>query len=231
VSNQDAVARCVGGGDRVACRAVEIRPVEALRHRHDGKKEEEDGEENRGTPRHDSMITRSALRTAGKIASPRATLLGMHRIFVTGATGFVGHAVVRALLAHGFLVRCLVRPGSESLLKGFESIDRVPGDVLEPDGLPPSVEGSAAIIHLVGIIREHRATGVTFDRLHTQATANMLGVAREAGVKRYIQMSAVGTRSGAVSRYHRTKWQAEGGSSERARLDHHPPLPHLRSQR
>jgi uncharacterized protein YbjT (DUF2867 family) len=133
----------------------------------------------------------------------------MQRIFVTGATGFVGHVVVRTLLAHGFLVRCLVRPGSEALLKGFESIDRVPGDVLEPDGLPPSVEGCSAIIHLVGIIREHRATGVTFDRLHTQATANMLGVAREAGVKRYIQMSAVGTRSGAVSRYHRTKWQAE----------------------
>lgn len=133
----------------------------------------------------------------------------MQRIFVTGATGFVGHAVVRALLAHGFLVRCLVRPGSEALLKGFESIDRVPGDVLEPDGLSPSVEGCAAVIHLVGIIREQRASGVTFDRLHTQATANMLGVAREAGVKRYIQMSAVGTRSGAVSRYHRTKWQAE----------------------
>jgi uncharacterized protein YbjT (DUF2867 family) len=133
----------------------------------------------------------------------------MQRIFVTGATGFVGHAVVRALLAHGFLVRCLVRPGSEALLKGFESIDRVPGDVLEPDGLSPSVEGCAAVIHLVGIIREQRASGVTFDRLHTQATANMLGVARQAGVKRYIQMSAVGTRSGAVSRYHRTKWQAE----------------------
>jgi NADH dehydrogenase len=95
------------------------------------------------------------------------------------------------------------------LLKGFESIDRVPGDVLEPDGLPPSVEGCSAIIHLVGIIRERRAAGVSFDRLHTQATANMLGVAREAGVKRYIQMSAVGTRPGAVSRYHRTKWQAE----------------------
>lgn len=133
----------------------------------------------------------------------------MQRIFVTGATGFVGHAVVRALLAHGFLVRCLVRPGSEALLKGFESIDRVPGDVLAPDGLPPSVEGCATVIHLVGIIREQRASGVTFDRLHTQATANMLGVARQAGVKRYIQMSAVGTRSGAVSRYHQTKWQAE----------------------
>lgn len=131
------------------------------------------------------------------------------RIFVTGGTGFVGHAVVRALLAHGFLVRCLVRPGSEAALKGFESIDRVPGDVLRPDGLPPSVEGCTAVIHLVGIIREHRARGISFDRLHTQATANMLGVAREAGVKRYIQMSAAGTRPGATSRYHQTKWQAE----------------------
>ena len=133
----------------------------------------------------------------------------MKRIFVTGATGFVGHAVVRALLAHGFLVRCLVRPGSEAALKGFESIDRVPGDVLEPDKLAASVEGCGALVHLVGIIREHRTRGVTFDRLHTQATANMLAVAHEAGVKRYIQMSAVGTRPGATSRYHQTKWQAE----------------------
>jgi len=133
----------------------------------------------------------------------------MKRIFVTGATGFVGHAVVRALLAHGFLVRCLVRPGSEAALKGFESIDRVPGDVLEPDKLAASVEGCGALVHLVGIIREHRTRGITFDRLHTQATANMLAVAHEAGVKRYIQMSAVGTRPNATSRYHQTKWQAE----------------------
>jgi NADH dehydrogenase len=133
----------------------------------------------------------------------------MKRIFVTGATGFVGHAVVRALLAHGFLVRCLVRPGSEAALRGFESIDRVPGDVLEPGGLAASVEGCGGFIHLVGIIREHRARGITFDRLHTQATANMLALAHEAGVKRYIQMSALGTRPGATSRYHQTKWQAE----------------------
>lgn len=133
----------------------------------------------------------------------------MQRVFVTGGTGFVGRSVIRALLANGFLVRCLVRPGSEPALRGFESIDRVPGDVLRPDGLVACAEGCAAVIHLVGIIRERPTRGVTFERLHTQATQNMLGVAKSAGVKRYLQMSALGTRPNARSRYHQTKWRAE----------------------
>src|SRR5262245_57525096 len=133
----------------------------------------------------------------------------MQRVFVTGGTGFVGKHVVRALLARGFLVRCLVRPGSENDLRGFESIDRVPGDVLRPDGLAPSMEGCAAVVHLVGIIRERRSRGLTFERLHTQATRNMLALAHAAGIRRYVQMSALGTRPGARSRYHRTKWEAE----------------------
>jgi len=154
--------------------------------------------------------TRSRPARGAKFAESRATIrVVAPRVFLTGSTGFVGKRVARALLARGFLVRCLVRPGSEHELKGFESIDRVPGDVMEPDDLAPSAEGCAAIVHLVGIIREQPGRGATFERLHVQATRNMLALARKAGVPRYVQMSALGARPGARARYHQTKWEAE----------------------
>ncbi len=133
----------------------------------------------------------------------------MQRVFVTGGTGFVGKAVIHALQAHGFIVRCLVRPGSEADLKGFEGIERVPGDVLRPEGIEASLQGCAALVHLVGIIREHPGRGITFERHHTVATANMVKAAEAAEVPRFLQMSALGTRPDARSRYHRTKREAE----------------------
>jgi uncharacterized protein YbjT (DUF2867 family) len=69
--------------------------------------------------------------------------------------------------------------------------------------------GCDAVIHLVGIIREHRATNATFERVHVEGTRNVLEAAKAAGVPRYLHMSALGTRPGAASRYHRTKWAAE----------------------
>ena len=134
----------------------------------------------------------------------------MHRVFVTGATGFVGRAVIQALRAEGHVVRCLVRRGSEADLHGFEAIERVEGDILGPPGsLEAGMVGCDTVIHLVGIIREHKSRGITFDRLHRVGTNNVLAAAAAAGVRRYLHMSALGTRAGARSRYHQTKWAAE----------------------
>ena len=134
----------------------------------------------------------------------------MHRVFITGATGFVGRAVIQAVRAEGHVVRCLVRRGSEADLHGFEAFERVEGDVLgSPAALEAGISGCDTVIHLVGIIREHPSRGVTFERLHAEATRNVLDAAARVGARRYLHMSALGTRPGARTRYHQTKWAAE----------------------
>ena len=128
------------------------------------------------------------------------------RVFVSGGTGFVGEQLCRALLAEGHQVRLLVHGRSALAETGIEAVQ---GDVTEPAGWQGAAAGCDAAINLVGIIREFPARGVTFDRLHVGATSHMLAEASRSGIRRYLQMSAQGTRPAAVADYHRTKFQAE----------------------
>lgn len=127
------------------------------------------------------------------------------KIFVAGGTGFVGGHVVRELQSRGHSVRLLVH--SRSTLPG--DVEQVAGDVTRLETFDKSVGGCDAVVNLVGIIREFPSRGVTFEKLHVQATANLLAAAAGNGVSRYLQMSALGSRPAAVSGYHRTKWRAE----------------------
>ncbi|KCZ72252.1 putative nucleoside-diphosphate sugar epimerase [Candidatus Methanoperedens nitroreducens] len=127
-------------------------------------------------------------------------------ILVTGGTGFVGSHLVRRLVQEKIQTRCLVRKTS-SLERLPRGIEVVYGDVNDKESLKKATEDVEAVIHLVGIILEHK--GATFEIIHTQGTKNLVEASREAGVKRFIYVSALGSRENAQSRYHITKWQAE----------------------
>jgi NADH dehydrogenase len=131
------------------------------------------------------------------------------KVFVTGGTGFVGSEVLRQLVAAGHAVRALVRPGSEGKLAVHDGVEPCHGDATDPETLAGALTGCDAVIHLVGIIREFPSQGITFERLHVEATRNLLAAAKVQGVIRYLHMSSNGTGPTGTTGYHRTKWQAE----------------------
>ncbi|SDU30444.1 NADH dehydrogenase [Verrucomicrobium sp. GAS474] len=140
----------------------------------------------------------------------------MSLILVTGGTGFVGREVVRELAARGYTIRLLCRdavkgkglPWLRALAKGNHGqIEVVSGDILDPASLPAACAGVDTVVHLVGIIAE-RGTH-TFRRVHAEGTANLVRAARQADVHRFVHMSALGTKPGARSPYHATKWEGE----------------------
>jgi len=131
------------------------------------------------------------------------------RVLVTGASGFVGNAVVRELLAQGHEVRALVRRGSEKKLQERDQVELAPGDCLDHEALEEAAAGCDAVIHLVGIIREFPGRGVTFEQVHVQATRNVVDAAKGAGARRYLHMSALGARPEPADPYHLTNYRAD----------------------
>ncbi|MSO94441.1 MAG: complex I NDUFA9 subunit family protein [Thermoleophilia bacterium] len=129
-------------------------------------------------------------------------------ILVTGATGFVGGHVVRMLAKAGERVRALVRDASGAeALDGVEC-ELVRGDVTDPASLRAAVEGCTAVVHLVAIL-----TGKSddFERVMIGGTRNLLDAAGTAGVRRFVQMSALGTSEETKDTvpYYRAKWAIE----------------------
>jgi NADH dehydrogenase len=88
-------------------------------------------------------------------------------------------------------------------------VREIRGELSDSAALEEGLRDCAALIHLVGIIMENPGKGVTFESVHVEGTRSVVEAARRTGVKRYIQMSALGTRAGARSEYHKTKWRAE----------------------
>jgi NADH dehydrogenase len=128
-------------------------------------------------------------------------------LFLTGASGFVGSAVIDELISRNYTVNALIN--RRPLQAHADRVNAIQGTLFDPAALDKGLHGCAAVIHLVGIIMQRPSKGITFHRIHFERTKNVVDAAKRAGVKRFIHMSALGTRPDAISDYHKTKYQAE----------------------
>ncbi len=115
------------------------------------------------------------------------------RIFVTGATGFVGHHVARALAADGAQLRLLVRKSSNlANLDGITGDTHV-GDLLDPESLRPALAGCDAVVHVAADYRLWIPNPKQMYRANVDGTRELLALAREAKVRRFVYTSSVAT--------------------------------------
>src|SRR5437773_11943135 len=123
------------------------------------------------------------------------------QVFVTGASGFVGQAVLEELLRRDYDVSALTH--RRKIAIDDRRLRTIDGTIFDAKALDEGMRGARAVIHLVGIIVERPSAGVTFERMHFEGTRSVADATVRAGVRRYIHMSALGTRPDAVSSYHK----------------------------
>jgi dihydroflavonol-4-reductase len=115
------------------------------------------------------------------------------KVFLTGATGFVGHHVAKALAAEGADLRFLIRKTSN--LANLEGIggETYIGDLAQPDALRPALDGCDAVVHVAADYRLWIRDPEAMYRANVDGTRDLLRLAREADVKRFVYTSSVAT--------------------------------------
>lgn len=131
------------------------------------------------------------------------------KVLLTGATGFIGRNLLRALTARGHDVVCAVRNASRR--QSNDSRARlIEADFtrdVDPAVWIPRLSGVDVVINAVGILQEQGSQ--RFDLIHTRVPEALFQACEQAGVRRVIQISALGADNDARSRYHLSKKAAD----------------------
>src|SRR5277367_4063229 len=115
------------------------------------------------------------------------------KIFLTGATGFVGHHVARELAAQGASLRLLVRKSSNlANLEGIAGETHI-GDLADPDTIKPALKDCDALVHVAADYRLWIPDPAAMYRANVDGTRELLRLAREARVPRVVYTSSVAT--------------------------------------
>jgi len=115
------------------------------------------------------------------------------KVLVTGATGFIGSHIVRALLSRDYEVRVLVRPGADDRnIRGLR-VEVCPGDICDRGSLLRAVEGCRGIFHCAALYSFWCPDPAVIYRTNVEGTVNVMEAALQAGVGRVVYTSSACT--------------------------------------
>lgn len=127
------------------------------------------------------------------------------RVFLTGATGFVGSHIARELLAAGYAVRALARAG-RALPEGVEPVT---GDLQAVGAFARALDGCRYLVHCAALYSFAPRDRARIQAVNVDATASLMAAARVAGVERAVLTSSSATLGHAEGAYHRSKAEQE----------------------
>ena len=128
------------------------------------------------------------------------------RVLVTGGTGFVGPHIVQRLVDDGHTVRALEHTGGSSA--ALPNQEAAQGEMTDAESLRRAAEGQEVVVHLVALLS---GSPEEFRRVMEVGTRDLIAAARDAGVRRFVLMSALGTTEETkdLVPYYHAKWQME----------------------
>jgi uncharacterized protein YbjT (DUF2867 family) len=129
-------------------------------------------------------------------------------VLVAGANGFVGRHVVARLVRGGWRVRAIVR--NRSSYSPAVGVEVREADVTRRDSLPAALDGVDVLVHCAAITADHKAPYKgAYEDVNHRGTEHLMAAAEDAGVKRVVLMSGLGTRPSPDGSYMATRWGME----------------------
>ncbi len=116
----------------------------------------------------------------------------MKKVFVTGATGFIGYNLVRRLIEDGHHVRALVRNKTQCSYLDDLLVETYSGDITNPQSIKEALRGCDIVYHLAGIPDMRNKYREKMFKVHVEGTRNLMKAALEEGVEKVVHTSTIG---------------------------------------